>query len=89
MREGSLYPVRLDVLFTEVDTHPATVDISFREVGSPAWAPLPPAAFVPTVSEGEQRRQDLQTGLAAGWNTWHRASARPSPLVPLGTLLYG
>lgn len=70
--EGSLYPIRLDVLFTSL---PATVAISFREVGSPAWKPLPATAFVPTVSEGEQQRQDLQTGLATGWNTWHRASA--------------
>ena len=39
---GQVYPVRVDLLFTAL---PATLTISYREVGTSAWKQLEPVAF--------------------------------------------
>jgi hypothetical protein len=76
---NATYPVRLDALFTSL---PATIAISYREVGTSEWKVLEPTALAPTVDPNEQRRQDLQLSLARGWNTWHRASATAHVHLP-------
>lgn len=68
-----------DTLYTAL---PATLTISYREVGTSAWKQLEPAALTPTIDPNEQRRQDLQTSLAQGWNTWYRASATAHIQLP-------
>ena len=76
---NATYPVRIDTLFTSL---PATIQVSYRRVGTTEWNALEPAALSPTIDPNEQRRQDLQHSLSRGWNTWHRASATAHVHLP-------
>jgi hypothetical protein len=77
---SAVYPVRIDTLFTAL---PAAVTISYRAVGTTTdWKQLPSTALSPMVDPNEQLRQDLQTNLSSGWNTWHRAAATAHVHLP-------
>ena len=75
----SSFPVRVDALFTGM---PATIAVSYRTVGSTAWRALPLAAFTPEVRQVEQQRQQLQSAMSRGWNTWNRAAATAHVHLP-------